>query len=95
MRELAEEFGVCERTIRRDIDDLSGEAGIPIYTQSGKYGGVYIDAEYTMDRMYMTESEIELLYKIKNLVYNSLCEKENTTFDYILKCYKKPQCKAG
>lgn len=34
---LAFEFGVSNRTIRRDIDELSRL--IPIYTKPGRYGG--------------------------------------------------------
>ena len=42
---LAFEFQVSERTIRRDIEALSLEA--PIYTQTGRYGGgVYILDDY-------------------------------------------------
>jgi len=37
--ELAERFEVSVRTIYRDIDALSG-AGIPIYTQTGRNGGI-------------------------------------------------------
>ena len=38
MHNLAREFGVSTRTIQRDIEVLSRTE--PIYTQSGKYGGV-------------------------------------------------------
>lgn len=34
---LAEEFGVSERTIRRDVEELSLYE--PIYTMQGRYGG--------------------------------------------------------
>ena len=61
---LAEEFNVSERTIRRDIDSLSGTE--PIYTQSGRYGGVYVMDEYRMDRMYMSEEETDVLCKIRD-----------------------------
>ncbi len=38
---IAFEFGVSERTVRRDIEILS--LNEPIYTQPGRYGGgVYI-----------------------------------------------------
>ena len=37
MRNLASEFGVSERTIRRDVEALSCTE--PIYTQPGRYGG--------------------------------------------------------
>ncbi|MCL2593877.1 MAG: HTH domain-containing protein [Defluviitaleaceae bacterium] len=37
--ELAEQLGVSRRTIYRDIETIS-MAGIPIYTEKGKGGGV-------------------------------------------------------
>ena len=63
MKNLALEFGVSERTIQRDIEVLS--ASEPIYTQTGRYaGGVYIVDGYSMDRMYMTNAEIDVLQKL-------------------------------
>lgn len=60
---LAVEFGVSERTIRRDIEILSLTE--PIYTQPGRYGGgVYVTENYYIDRMYLGEPEIALLAKI-------------------------------
>lgn len=60
---LAVEFGVSERTIRRDIEILSLTE--PIYTQPGRYGGgVYVTENYYMDRMYLEEPAIALLSKI-------------------------------
>lgn len=61
---LATEFEVSERTIRRDIDVLSCTE--PIYTQPGRYGGVYVMDEYRMDRMYMSEEETDVLCKIRD-----------------------------
>lgn len=62
---LATEFNVSERTIRRDVEILSYTE--PIYTQSGRHaGGVYVVDGYHMDRMYMTEEEIAILQKIAN-----------------------------
>lgn len=43
--ELATEFEVSVRTIYRDVQALSG-AGVPIYTQVGRNGGVRIDPSY-------------------------------------------------
>ena len=60
---LAVEFGVSERTIRRDIEILSLTE--PIYTQPGRYGGgVYVTENYYMDRMYLEKPAIALLSKI-------------------------------
>jgi predicted DNA-binding transcriptional regulator YafY len=61
---LATEFDVSERTIRRDIEILSFTE--PIYTQSGRNGGVYVVDGYRMDRMYMSEEEAGLLCKIRD-----------------------------
>lgn len=63
IRNLASKFGVSMRTIQRDIETLSRTE--PIYTQFGKYGGgVYIVEGYSMGRMYMTDTELNVLQKI-------------------------------
>ena len=63
---LAKELGVSTRTILRDIEVLSITE--PIYTQCGRYGGgIYVTAEYTMTRMYMTEKELAVLHKLSKL----------------------------
>ena len=87
---LAEKFGVCERTVRRDIFELSFV--MPIDTRAGKYeGGVYVVGNYTMDRVYMSADELELLIKVKKIAENKLTEKENSLFDFIIRSYSKPQ----
>lgn len=65
---LAREFGVSTRTIRRDIEILSLTE--PIYTQSGRYlGGIYIVDGYNLGHLYMTDDEITILSK----VYSYIC----------------------
>ena len=60
---LASELGVSTRTIQRDVEALSITE--PIYTQPGKYfGGVYVIDGYSIDRMYMTDSELNVLNKL-------------------------------
>jgi predicted DNA-binding transcriptional regulator YafY len=54
--ELAKMFEVSVRTIYRDIDELS-LAGIPIYTEAGRQGGIYLDKNYVMDRFIVTSQE--------------------------------------
>jgi len=47
-RELAERFEVSQRTIYRDVDALS-VAGIPIYTEKGKGGGISLLPEFVLN----------------------------------------------
>lgn len=54
--ELSEKFEVSVRTIYRDIDALSG-AGIPIYTEAGRNGGIYLMNDFVLDKTVLTEEE--------------------------------------
>ncbi len=47
--ELAEKFEVSVRTIYRDIDALSG-AGIPIYAEAGRNGGIHLTNGFVLDK---------------------------------------------
>lgn len=69
---LAFEFQVSERTIRRDIEALSLEA--PIYTQTGRYGGgVYILDDYKRNTTKrLTEEQAATLVKAVNYLRNNL-----------------------
>lgn len=55
-RELAEHFEVSKRTIYRDIETLS-MAGIPIYTNKGKGGGINILPEFILNKSLLSASE--------------------------------------
>ena len=88
---LASEFSVSERTIRRDIEVLSYSE--PIYTQSGRHGGgVYVVEGFTIDRMYMTKTEIMVLHKVLALTQqqNLLSTEEQATLECIITNYQKP-----
>ena len=54
--ELAEKFEVSVRTIYRDIDALSG-AGIPIYAEAGRNGGIYLMNDFVMDKSILLSLE--------------------------------------
>jgi predicted DNA-binding transcriptional regulator YafY len=66
-KELADRFGVSVRTIYRDIDTLSG-AGIPIYTNQGKGGGILILDNFILNKSILSEKEQdEILLALQNL----------------------------
>lgn len=54
--ELAEKFEVSVRTIYRDIDALSG-AGVPIYAEAGRNGGIHLMNDFVLDKAVLSEEE--------------------------------------
>lgn len=60
---LASEFGVNERTIRRDIEQLT--SSYPLETVRGRYGGgVRVADWYRQGRKYLTSEQEALLNKL-------------------------------
>lgn len=55
-KELADKFGVSVRTIYRDIDILSS-CGIPVYTEKGRNGGIFIMEQYSLNKTLLTDGE--------------------------------------
>ena len=49
-QELAKQFEVSVRTIYRDIDSLS-EAGIPVYAEKGRNGGIFLLEDFTLNKV--------------------------------------------
>lgn len=65
--ELAEKFEVSVRTIYRDVDALS-EAGIPIYTETGRNGGIYLLDDFVLNKALLSEKEKqEILSSLQSL----------------------------
>lgn len=93
IRNLASEFGVSMRTIQRDIEILS--VSNPIYTKSGRYaGGIYVLDTFFMDRMYMSDSEIDVMQKVSLLLNKKsldLSEMDINIFNNIISLYKRPK----
>ena len=94
IRNIASEFGVSMRTVQRDIEALSETE--PIYTQFGKYGGVYVVEGYSMDQMYMKDSELDVLQKLyiaaeKNEALLTIDEKN--LLGSLISQYSKPNIK--
>ena len=82
---LATEFGVNERTIRRDIEYMT--LSYPIYTVPGKGGGVYVSDGYRLGKKYLTDKQAELLEELsKGLTGNELAVMQS-----ILKTFNEPR----
>ncbi len=65
--ELAERFEVSVRTIYRDIDALSG-AGIPVYAEAGRGGGIRLMKDFVLGRAVLSgEEKQEILAALQSL----------------------------
>lgn len=65
--ELAERFDVSVRTIYRDIDALSG-AGIPVYAEQGRNGGIRLLEGYVLDKsLFSAEEQAQLMAHFQSL----------------------------
>jgi len=85
-RELADRFGISTRTIYRDVDVLSS-AGVPIYTDKGKGGGISLLEDYTLNKTLLSKTESEgLILALKTMSAtdypesNALLEKLGSIF---------------
>jgi len=58
--QAARELGVTERTIYRDVEALS-TAGVPVYTERGRAGGIRLVPGYTTDVTGLTAQEARAL----------------------------------
>ncbi|MCX8131523.1 MAG: YafY family transcriptional regulator [Clostridia bacterium] len=66
-RELSEHFEVSKRTIYRDLDALSA-AGIPVYTNKGKGGGISLLDSFVLDKSVFSDKEqIDILSSLQGL----------------------------
>jgi predicted DNA-binding transcriptional regulator YafY len=61
--DLAERLEVSERTIRRDLEGLSG-AGVPVYPQRGRGGGWALLGGHRIDLSGLTAEEAQALFLV-------------------------------
>jgi predicted DNA-binding transcriptional regulator YafY len=67
VRELAQEFGVSNRTILRDLQELS-EMGVPLYSEVGPHGGYQVLKERILPPIAFSEDEaISIFFMIHAL----------------------------
>ncbi len=81
---LANEFGVCRRTIERDLLLLS--CSYPIVTSKGGAGGVKVDDKFRLGMKYLNEPQRILLEKLSE----TLSGEEFATMQSILKTFSNP-----
>ena len=62
---LADKFEVSRRTINRDIEDIC-KAGIPVVTEQGYNGGIYIVQGYKIDKALLTDEDLKMLLDRRN-----------------------------
>lgn len=64
---LAKELEVSVRTIYRDVESLS-MAGVPVYTTTGKNGGISLTEGYSFDKTLLSDEEQnQLLFAVQSL----------------------------
>ena len=85
--ELAEKFEVSVRTIYRDIDALSG-AGVPIYAEAGRNGGIHLMNDFVLDKTVLSEKEkqeiltaLQSINSMNNIGNNQTLQKLSAIFN--------------
>lgn len=53
---MAKEFGVSVRTVYRDVESLNA-AGVPIYAETGRSGGICLMKGFVLDRALLSKEE--------------------------------------
>ena len=84
---LAEKFEVSVRTIYRDIDALSG-AGVPIYAEAGRNGGIHLMNDFVLDKTVLSEEEkqeiltaLQSINSMNNIGSNQTLQKLSAIFN--------------
>ncbi|MCQ4125245.1 YafY family transcriptional regulator [Rhodococcus erythropolis] len=64
-KEIAGRLEVSTRTVMRDVEALSA-AGVPVYTERGRFGGISILPDFTTDVTGLTGDEAKSLFMLMN-----------------------------
>ena len=76
-KELSERFEVSTRTIYRDIDTIS-LAGIPVYTEKGKGGGISLLPDFVLSKsMFNEQEQTEILSALHGLTKMHSADSDN------------------
>ena len=85
-QDLANKFEVSKRSIYRYVNALS-MSGIPIISESGRKGGVYIAPEFEIRNMFLSTYELRLVYKLLEERNDECCANLRRKIEYINKKY--------
>ncbi len=81
---IAEDFGICQRTVYRDIHDLMN-AGVPIFGEAGV--GYVIDKKYHMPPVMFDQDELEAISlgigMVRNWTDNEFAAKAASAYEKI------------
>lgn len=88
VRELAQEFGVSQRTILRDLQELS-ELGVPLYSEVGPHGGYQVLKERILPPIAFSEEEaVAIFFAIHALRHYSSLPFETESSSALRKFYQ-------
>lgn len=86
VNQLAAEFDVHPRTIKRDLMTLS--LSYPLYVMPGPAGGVFLsDGYYFGEQTFLLSEEVEVLKELKSVAGDD----QRRVIDSILARFQKPQ----
>lgn len=75
-KEFASKYEVSQRTILRDMDELSA-AGIPIVARQGNTGGFSILESFKLEKNFLTTDEMEILRSLLRGFKDSILDEES------------------
>lgn len=87
MANIADELGVSIRTIRYDIDALTGSA--PIYTVKGNGGSVRVADGWYLSKTYLCDEDEEMLRRM----LPGLQPEDQKRMQHVLSVFAKPKVK--
>ena len=88
--ELAERFGVSEKTVSRDVFEIEMTYHITLEVKRGRHGGgVYVSDDHTFGRLYLYDDEIALLIKLQQLTQMNITAEENEMLSQMIKKYHR------
>ena len=85
---LAARFGVSTRTIYRDIDTLS-LAGIPVYTEKGKGGGISLLPGFVLNKSILSEQDQNEILSALQGLSNVMTAETTATFQKMSTIFDK------